>query len=83
MKYVVHTKLNIYILIIYYTMYWLYCYFIGDKLIMASTDYDWKQAEEVEVIQCDSCSDYQVRLSGKVAHELITNDSWSVDAWHM
>ena len=47
---------------------------------MASTDYDWKQAEEVEVIQCDSCSDYQVRLSGKVAHELTTNDTWSDDA---
>ena len=70
-----HTKLDIYVFFLLFTILCTDRIVIGDKLIMASTDYDWKQAEEVEVIQCDSCSDYQVRLSGKVAHELTTNDT--------
>lgn len=43
----------------------------GDKVIIASTDYDWKQAEEKTLIKCGNlCNKKQVRLSTplKFAH---------------
>ena len=51
-------------LIAFRLRFYLYFCIVGDKLILASTDYDWRQAEEVEVITCDTCTQYQVRLSG-------------------
>ncbi|CAC5383977.1 TEME2 [Mytilus coruscus] len=38
----------------------------GDTVVIASTDYDWKQAEEKTLIECPSCSDNQIRLSGSL-----------------
>ncbi|XP_063411187.1 cell migration-inducing and hyaluronan-binding protein-like [Mytilus trossulus] len=37
---------------------------IGDTVVIASTDYDWKQAEEKTLIECPSCNDNQIRVSG-------------------
>ncbi|EGG17805.1 hypothetical protein DFA_08805 [Cavenderia fasciculata] len=34
----------------------------GDKIVLASTDYDQYQSEEIELIQCDSCLENQVKL---------------------
>ncbi|XP_052081131.1 cell migration-inducing and hyaluronan-binding protein-like [Mytilus californianus] len=36
----------------------------GDTVVIASTDYDWKQSEDKTLIECPSCSDNQIRLSG-------------------
>ena len=39
---------------------------LGDKIIIASTDYDWKQAEEKTIMNCgDLCAPNQVRLWGR------------------
>lgn len=37
----------------------------GDRLVIASTDYDLEQAEKVEVVVCDDCSAQEVRVDGK------------------
>ena len=39
--------------------------FVGDKIVVASTDYDWEQAEEKTVIECLECNNKQVRLDCK------------------
>ena len=40
-------------------------HFIGDRIVLASTDYDWEQAEEKVVVECPECKNYQVKLDGK------------------
>ncbi|CAG2235555.1 TEME2 [Mytilus edulis] len=35
----------------------------GDTVVIASTDYDWRQAEDKTLIDCSSCSDNQIRVS--------------------
>ncbi|KAL5012315.1 hypothetical protein ScPMuIL_010866 [Solemya velum] len=42
---------------------------IGDKVILTSTDYDMDQAEVGTVMECDSCSSYQVRLDLMVKYD--------------
>lgn len=41
--------------------------FSGDKLVIASTDYAWEQAEEVEVALCPpgDCNSQEVRVDGQ------------------
>ena len=49
------------------TCYQTICYhihFIGDRIVLASTDYDWEQAEERVVVECPECNNYQVKLDG-------------------
>ncbi|XP_052080396.1 cell surface hyaluronidase-like [Mytilus californianus] len=36
----------------------------GDTVVIASTDYDWRQAEDKTLIECPSCNDNQIRVSG-------------------
>ena len=36
-------------------------------MIIASTDYDWRQAEERTLLECDECSNKQVQLDSKFA----------------
>ena len=43
----------------------LWLYFIGDRVVVASTDYDWRQAEERTLRQCDECTSNQVQLDCK------------------
>ncbi len=38
----------------------------GDRIVIASTDYDMEQAEEFTVLQCDDCDDNQVLIEGTV-----------------
>ena len=43
-------------------------------MIIASTDYDWRQAEERTLRECDECSNKQVQLDSKFASlKLIQN----------
>ena len=38
----------------------------GDKIVVASTDFDWKQAEVREIVDCQKeCSKSQIRVDGK------------------
>ncbi|XP_067656207.1 inactive cell surface hyaluronidase CEMIP2-like [Haliotis asinina] len=37
----------------------------GDRLVFTSTDFDWKQAEELEVFRCDDCASHQFRVKGE------------------
>ena len=34
-------------------------------MVVASTDYDWRQAEERTVIECEECNSNQVQLDCK------------------
>ncbi|XP_053373997.1 cell migration-inducing and hyaluronan-binding protein-like [Mercenaria mercenaria] len=36
----------------------------GDRVIFASTDYDWNQAEERKVVSCEDCESNQFRIDG-------------------
>ena len=47
-------------------VYFCFCT-LGDKVIIASTDYDWRQAEERTLLECDECSNKQVQLDSKFA----------------
>ena len=47
-------------------VYFCFC-ILGDKVIIASTDYDWRQAEERTLLECDECSNKQVQLDSKFA----------------
>jgi len=38
----------------------------GDKIVVASTDFDWRQAEVREIVDCrQECSASQIRVDGK------------------
>ncbi|XP_050389496.2 cell surface hyaluronidase [Patella vulgata] len=49
----------------------------GDKLVLASTDYDWGQAEEATVVTCATCTKHQVQveMDSRYTHfgEIISN----------
>ncbi|XP_043207482.1 cell surface hyaluronidase-like [Amphibalanus amphitrite] len=38
----------------------------GDFIVMASTDYDMLQAQEFEIVECDSCANNQLNIMGPV-----------------
>ncbi|KAF0314127.1 Cell surface hyaluronidase [Amphibalanus amphitrite] len=38
----------------------------GDRIVLASTDYDHSQSEEFEILQCDTCTENQVKVLGPV-----------------
>ena len=40
----------------------------GDVIVMASTDFDMEQAQEFEVLDCDSCASNQVKIMGPVLY---------------
>jgi hypothetical protein len=37
----------------------------GDRIVIASTDYNMHQAEEFELLDCTTCASNQVRINGK------------------
>ncbi|XP_053374772.1 cell migration-inducing and hyaluronan-binding protein-like [Mercenaria mercenaria] len=51
----------------------------GDTIVIASTDYDWKQAEKREIVFCPDCNRFQVRINapvnfmhfGKILHNAV------------
>ena len=40
----------------------------GDRIAIASTDFDYEQAEVFELLQCSGCSKYQVKFMGPVRY---------------
>ncbi|XP_053374771.1 cell migration-inducing and hyaluronan-binding protein-like [Mercenaria mercenaria] len=51
----------------------------GDTIVIASTDYDWEQAEKREIVFCSDCNRFQVRINepvnfmhfGKILHNAL------------
>ena len=39
---------------------------VGDRIVLASTDYHHDQAEEFEILECDDCSDHEIKVKGPV-----------------
>lgn len=44
-------------------------YIAGDEVVVASTDFDLKQAETRKIIKCTECGVNQIRLSGRCLTE--------------
>ncbi|XP_043214062.1 cell migration-inducing and hyaluronan-binding protein-like [Amphibalanus amphitrite] len=40
----------------------------GDRIVLASTDFDYNQAEEFEILECDSCTANEVKIMGPVLY---------------
>ena len=40
----------------------------GDRIAIASTDYDFEQAEEFELLACSDCSENEVKIMGPIAY---------------
>ncbi|XP_035675909.1 cell surface hyaluronidase-like [Branchiostoma floridae] len=40
----------------------------GDRIVMASTDYNMEQAEEFQLLPCQECSSHQVKISGDIRY---------------
>lgn len=38
----------------------------GDRVVVASTDYDMEHAEEFDLMQCHECRDNQIKIRGKI-----------------
>lgn len=36
----------------------------GDRIVVATSDYDMNSAEEFELMQCDDCLDNQIKIKG-------------------
>ncbi|XP_076471805.1 cell migration-inducing and hyaluronan-binding protein-like [Babylonia areolata] len=51
----------------------------GDRIVVASTDYDWRQAEVREVIRCDHCGPSQVRVNATFRYRHYGNFTYNVD----
>ncbi|CAH1266051.1 TMEM2 [Branchiostoma lanceolatum] len=51
----------------------------GDHIVLASTDYNMEQAEEFELVPCEECSDYQVKINGKAKYTHFGEVSDEVD----
>ncbi|KAF0297088.1 Cell surface hyaluronidase [Amphibalanus amphitrite] len=41
---------------------------VGDRIVLASTDFDYNQAEEFEILECDSCTTNEVKIMGPVLY---------------
>ena len=37
----------------------------GDEVVLASTDFDWRQAEVKTIVDCDDCKPNQIRVEGR------------------
>lgn len=63
---------NVYILLTMFTCLWtgvnvsLPFFTKGDKIVVASTDSDWRHAELRTLIPCVTCTSRQVRVNGKL-----------------
>lgn len=51
----------------------------GDQLVVASTDFDWQQAEVRTIIPCPSCSARQVRVDDSFNYLHYGNFTYNVD----
>ena len=40
----------------------------GDRIAIASTDYDFEQAEEFELLECSDCGDTEVKIMGPIRY---------------
>lgn len=47
----------------------------GDHVILTSTDYDTKQAEEAILVDCLQCSDNEIRIDSKFAFYFTSHDN--------
>ncbi|KAK7098320.1 cell surface hyaluronidase-like [Littorina saxatilis] len=51
----------------------------GDKIVIASTDFDWEQAEVREIINCRDCSRSQIRVNQAFENPHFGNITYNVD----
>ncbi|XP_078578220.1 cell surface hyaluronidase-like [Branchiostoma floridae x Branchiostoma japonicum] len=51
----------------------------GDRIVLASTDYNMEQAEEFQLLPCQECSSHQVKISGEVQYNHFGEISDDVD----
>ncbi|XP_019641535.1 PREDICTED: transmembrane protein 2-like [Branchiostoma belcheri] len=51
----------------------------GDRIVLASTDYNMEQAEEFQLVNCQECSTHQVKLAGKPKYTHFGEISGGVD----
>ncbi|RUS68707.1 hypothetical protein EGW08_023530, partial [Elysia chlorotica] len=51
----------------------------GDKVVVASTDFDWRQAEVKTILPCSDCSPYQVKLEGEFHYTHFGEVTFGVD----
>ena len=41
---------------------------VGDRIVLSSTDFDYNQAEEFEILECGSCTEHEVKIRGPVLY---------------
>eukprot|EP00058_Branchiostoma_floridae_P001602 XP_002587090.1 hypothetical protein BRAFLDRAFT_242699 [Branchiostoma floridae] len=51
----------------------------GDRIVLASTDYNMEQAEEFQLLPCQECSSHQVKISGEIQYNHFGEISDDVD----
>ncbi|XP_070200699.1 cell surface hyaluronidase CEMIP2-like [Littorina saxatilis] len=52
----------------------------GDKIVVASTDFDWEQAEVREIVDCNGeCTNSQIRVSSPFQYTHYGNFTYNVD----
>ncbi|GFO06520.1 transmembrane protein 2-like [Plakobranchus ocellatus] len=51
----------------------------GDEIVVASTDFDWKQAEIRTIVECTDCADNQVRVDGDFRYSHFGEVTFGVD----
>ncbi|GFO45245.1 transmembrane protein 2-like [Plakobranchus ocellatus] len=51
----------------------------GDQVVVASTDYDWRQAEVKTIVECHDCASNQFRVEGEFLHTHFGQVTYGVD----
>ncbi|GFN91401.1 transmembrane protein 2-like [Plakobranchus ocellatus] len=51
----------------------------GDKVVVASTDFEWRQAEMKTILPCPDCTNYQVKLEGEFQYTHFGEVTYGVD----
>ncbi|XP_076471153.1 cell surface hyaluronidase CEMIP2-like [Babylonia areolata] len=52
---------------------------VGDEIVVASTDFDWRQAEVKKILPCDTCRPDQIRVDGAFQYSHYGEISLGVD----
>ncbi|GFR65862.1 transmembrane protein 2-like [Elysia marginata] len=51
----------------------------GDEIVVASTDFDWTQAEVKTIVQCPDCARNQIRVDGEFFYSHFGHVTYGVD----
>ncbi|GFR70414.1 transmembrane protein 2-like [Elysia marginata] len=51
----------------------------GDQVVVASTDFEWRQAEVKTILPCPDCSPYQVKLEGEFKYTHFGEVTYGID----